>query len=116
MLSSEKKTGVLQLSQGQKFSAICLKDGQIIAASNNDGPQLGKILFDQGLVSLKELQEVLDMAKESGRHLGETLLTMGYIEEDSLKDVIHQQVRDIIRNTLPDEARMEDAESEEKKD
>ncbi len=100
ILSSENKSGVLQLSHGQKLSAICLKDGQIIAASSNYGPQLGKLLFDKGLVTLKKLQEVLDRAKESGKHLGETLLTMGYIDEDTLKEVIHQQIRDTIKKLM----------------
>ncbi len=100
ILSSENKTGVLQLSHGQKLSAICLKDGQVLAASSNYGPQLGKILFDKGLVSLNKLQEVLDKAKETGKHLGETLLDMGYIEEDILKDVIRQQIKETIHELM----------------
>jgi Lar family restriction alleviation protein len=54
ILSSEIKTGVLQLTHAQKISALCLKDGQVIAASSNYGQPLGQILFDKGLVLWEE--------------------------------------------------------------
>lgn len=100
ILLSEDKTGVLQLSQGQKISALCLKDGQVIAASSNYGPQLGQILFDKGLISLENLQKVLENAKESGKRLGETLLNLGYISQDSLRGVISQQIEKTIQELI----------------
>ena len=100
ILSSENKTGILQLSHGHKISAICLKEGQVIAASSNYGRQLGQILFNKGLVSLKKLQKVLDNAKLSGKRLGETLLDMGYISQDALKSVIRQQINETIEELI----------------
>jgi len=100
ILSAENKTGILQLSQGQKTSALCLKDGQVIAASSNHGPQLGQILFERGFVSLKRLQKVLDEAKASGRHLGETLLDLGHISQETLKSVIRQQIKQTIQGLV----------------
>ncbi len=100
MLSSENKTGILQLSQGQKNCAICLKDGQVIAATSNYGKQLGQILMDKGLVSQERLQEVLDKAKKSGKRLGEMLLDMDFICQDTLRDVIRQQISETIQGLI----------------
>ncbi len=100
ILSSENKTGILQLSHSNKISAICLKEGQAIAASSNYGQQLGQILFNKGLVSLEKLQKVLDNAKLSGKRLGETLLDMGYIHQDALKSVIREQINETIQGLV----------------
>jgi hypothetical protein len=99
-LSSEVKTGVLQLMHAQKISALCLKDGQVIAASSNYGQPLGQLLFDKGLVSLEKLQKVLDKAKESGKRLGEVLLDLEYISPDALKEVIRQQISETIQGLI----------------
>ena len=100
ILSSEIKTGVLQLTRAQKISALCLKDGHVIAASSNYGHPLGQILFDRGLVSLEKLQNVLDKAKASGKRLGEILLDLGYISPDLLKEVIRQQISETIQGLI----------------
>jgi len=100
VLSAENKSGILQLTHGQKTSTLCLKDGQVIAASSNHGPQLGQILFEKGLISLKKLQKVLNEAKSSGRHLGETLLDRGLIKQDALKNVIRQQINQTIQGLV----------------
>lgn len=100
ILSSENKTGILQLSHGDKISAICFKEGQVIAASSNYGQQLGQILFNKGLVSLEKLQKVLDHAKLSGKRLGETLLDMDYISQDALKSVIRAQINETIQGLV----------------
>jgi len=100
ILSTENKTGILQLSHGQRISAICLKEGRVIAASSNYGQQLGQILFNKGLVSLEKLQSVLDNAKLSGKRLGETLLEMGYVSQDALKSVIREQINETIQGLV----------------
>jgi hypothetical protein len=88
------------LTRAQKISALCLKDGHVIAASSNYGQPLGQILFDRGLVSLEKLQNVLGKAKASGKRLGETLLDLGYISPDALKEVIRQQISETIQSLI----------------
>ncbi len=100
ILSTENKTGILQLSHNNKISAICLKEGQVIAASSNYSQQMGQKLFDKGLVSLEKLQKVLDNAKTSSKRLGETLLDMGYISQDALKSVIREQINETIQGLV----------------
>ncbi|OQX05398.1 MAG: hypothetical protein BWK80_52235 [Desulfobacteraceae bacterium IS3] len=96
MLASGDKTGILSVIRDHARSAICLKDGNIIAASDTTGLRLGQILYNNGMISHQRLQEALKEAKKSGRMIGETLLSMGYVTQDILKQVIHQQVQEAV--------------------
>ncbi len=100
ILLNENKSGILQVFQGRKRSAICLKNGQVIAASSNYGRQLGQILFDKGMITLNKLQEALDAAKISGKHLGESLLDLGYVDQAALRGLIRQQISHMIQELI----------------
>jgi Lar family restriction alleviation protein len=100
MLSSEKKTGILKIVNGEKRSAICLKSGKIIAASCNWGLQLGQILLDNGLISRENLQKSLEGAKEYGKPLGEVLLSTGYVGHHALMEAIRFQINEIAMDIL----------------
>lgn len=97
VLSSKDKTGVLQLSQDKIKTVICLKEGNIVAASDNSGHiRLGQILYNNGMISNEKLQKALETAKNSDRRLGEVLLSMKYIEPETLKEVVYQQVQETV--------------------
>ena len=100
ILSSDNKTGILQFSSGHKKRAICLKEGKIIAGSGQPGLQLGQILYQKGLISPETVLQVLDKAKQAGKRMGEMLLALGYLEEDTLKELIHHQVREVVFDLL----------------
>lgn len=99
-LSSEKKTGILQIAWGQKRGAIYLKCGNLVAASCNWGRQLGKILLDNRLVSEERLQRSLHRAKKSGKTVGEVLLSFGDISDDALIRAIRFQIREVVMDIL----------------
>lgn len=96
VLSSENKTGVLQLVQGSRIRSIYIRNGKIVAASGRDGLRLGQILYGKGLISQEQLQEALEKAMESDKRVGGVLLDLGYIEEDGLKELIRYQIREAV--------------------
>lgn len=100
ILSSDNKSGILQFTNGQKRKAICLKKGKIIAGSGQPGLQLGQLLYQRGLISPEALLQVLDKAKKAGKRVGEMLLALGYLNEDTLKELIHHQVREVVFDLL----------------
>ncbi|MDM8525309.1 DUF4388 domain-containing protein [Desulfococcaceae bacterium HSG8] len=101
LLSSKSKTGVLQLSQEKIKSVICLKEGNIVAASDNTGQiKLGRILYANGMISEEKLQHALEAAKKSDKRLGEVLVSMKYIDKETLKDVIYHQVQKTVMELL----------------
>jgi Lar family restriction alleviation protein len=95
-MSSANKTGVLFLRQGQEARALYFRDGRIIAANGNEGLRLGQIGFIKGLISQIQLQEALVNVKKTGRRMGEVLLKLNYVTEDSLKEIILHQIREIV--------------------
>ncbi len=96
ILAWDNKTGVLQFIQGQKRRAICLKEGKIIAGSGQPGLQLGQILYERGLISPERLLQVLEMAKKSGKRMGEMLVALGYVSQDTLKELLRHQIRMVV--------------------
>ena len=98
--SSEKKTGILQLTRGQQKGAICLKSGNIIAASCNWGFQLGQILHEKGLISKKSLNQSLSIATKTGKSVGEVLLSSEDISLEALMKAVRRQIREVVMEVL----------------
>lgn len=92
MLSSRDKTGILQMMRGHLKSVVCLKNGSIIAASDSVGLRMGQILHKNGMITDNSLRRALKTAKESGRMLGEVLVSLNIISKKTLEEVIRQQV------------------------
>jgi hypothetical protein len=95
-LSIEKKTGIILLSRGRARRALCLRKGNVIAASGNSRFRLGQILFDEGLISREKLEDALKKSSECGKRLGEVLLDEGYISEGILKGLIQHQTQKVV--------------------
>lgn len=96
MLASKQKTGILQMVRGHAKSVICLKDGYIIAASDSVGLRMGQILYKNGMISDERLKYALQEAKKTGKMIGEILLDLKYVDRDTLKSVIRQQVQEAV--------------------
>lgn len=96
MLASGDKTGLLHVVRGHTKSAICLKDGNIIAASDSNGLRLGQILYKNQMISHENLQNALRIAKKSNKMIGEVLLLKKYITPETLRQVIRQQVLEAV--------------------
>jgi len=96
IVSKGEKTGVLYFRQGEEVRALHLRDGNIIAAGGREGLRLGQIGCGKGLISQKQLQEVLVEAKKTGRRMGEVLLDLAHVNEDDLKELIRHQIREIV--------------------
>lgn len=96
ILSTDNRTGVLHFIQGQATRAISLKNGKIVAASGRKGQRLGQILYGRRLITQAQLQEGLEKAKKENKRLGEVLLDLDYIDEDSLKELIRYQIQEAV--------------------
>jgi len=96
LMSLANKTGVLNLRQGQELRALYFREGKIIAANGNQRLRLGQIGFSKGLISQIQLQDALVKVKKTGRRMGEVLLTLNYLTEDSLQEIILHQIREIV--------------------
>ena len=96
ILADEKKTGVLQLVEGERRVAVCFRQGDIIAVSGNDRKRLGQRLIEEGAITKKVLDHALKVAKKTGKRLGETLVKSRLVGEDSLKEIMRLQIDESI--------------------
>jgi c-di-GMP-binding flagellar brake protein YcgR len=95
-LSIEKKSGVVLLSRGRARRALCLKEGNVIAASGSSMFRLGQIILDLGIISREKLEDALYKAMKCGKRLGVVLLEEGYISEGILKGLIQHQIQKVV--------------------
>jgi hypothetical protein len=96
-LSSDQKTGVLQISGGGNTAKIFIKSGFIVYATSSQHEfRLGHLLKSEGLLSDEKLQECLQLAEEKNQQLGRFLVEQGYISRSSLKDFLHLQAEEIL--------------------
>ena len=97
LLSSEKKTGILRISNNKEEYQVCFLDGFIIYATESQkGTRLGHLLIKDGIISSEQLQECLTVAKKMKKALGKIFVEQGYISKKILEKYIYRQVIEII--------------------
>jgi Lar family restriction alleviation protein len=96
ILSSENKSGIIEFKHLEKKSAVCLKDGKIVAARGTKEMRLGEILHERRLISPEKLKNALAFAKKYGKRLGEALLSLNYVSQKTLHDIINHQIREAV--------------------
>jgi hypothetical protein len=96
VLSLEHKSGVLHFIRGQTGRAICFRDGKIIAATGGECLRLGHLLRNKRLISWEKLKEALVKARESNKRLGETLLDLGLVSNDIVKNTVRFQIQQTV--------------------
>ena len=96
VLSLEHKSGVLHVIKGKSTRAICFRDGKVIAATGGEGLRLGYILRNKRLISWEKLEEALVKSRDSNRRLGEVLLDLGLISNDTLKNTVRFQIQQTV--------------------
>ena len=97
MLHNDSKTGELRFQEGGNEVIIFLKEGDVVfAQATHQDSRLGSLLRSKGIISAAQLQECLDESKKTKEALGKTLVSFGYITEDTLKKVLCKQAKDVI--------------------
>jgi len=97
LLCNDKKTGVLQVGDEGNEVKVYFKEGTVIyAISSQKEHRIGYFLKSKGMLSERDLQKCLQVAKQKKFQLGKVLVDEGYITIDDLKDVISLQVENIL--------------------
>ena len=60
--------------------------------------KLGSELVESGLITQSQLNEAQKYIEESGGHLGEALLELGYISMDKLNEFIAEIIRAFVKS------------------
>jgi len=100
VLADEKKTGVLYLVRSDRRGALCFSKGDIIAISGDGWNRLGEILVENGAISRRVLDRSLELARSSGKRLGEILLGSGFVAENTLREIMNHHIRTSVQDLL----------------
>lgn len=99
LLSSQRKTGVLSLKQGQDAAALDFEEGQITGGYySRKGVQedLSGYLFKTGLVGEAELARVEEEQARRRVPLEEVLIEGGFLSQEDFAEVIRFKIQEIM--------------------
>lgn len=97
LLFSGKKTGILEVTFGEKHKRVYLKSGMIVSAdSSDDEDLLGNFLIKRGKIKKINLNRALSLHKSSGKMLGQVLIEMGLFSDAEICNCLKMQVEEII--------------------
>lgn len=93
---TQRRTGVLILTQGDVRKQVFFELGQIVfASSTRNEDRLGETLVRHGKLSREQLTAFLD-SLESGQHLGNALVERDFLNNRELISYVNFQIIDII--------------------
>lgn len=93
----QRLTGVLFAERLKyKRSVYFQGGGAIFATSNLSEDKIGKILFTQGKITMDQLMQALDKAKQERKRLGSVLVELEFISAKDLFEAVVFQVEQVI--------------------
>ncbi len=100
LLSTGKKTGVLEVKTSTRQKEVAFKDGNIIFASSLNASEdlLGSMLLRRGRISKSDLERAITLHKQTGRQLGTTLIDMNLFDKQEITECLKLQIEEIVYN------------------
>jgi hypothetical protein len=96
-LASGRKTGTLKLGRGSIVKHIYLEDGLIVGSSSNDPKEyLGQVLLHYGKIEEAQLQQAMEIQRQSGGKLGVILSERGFVTQKDVIEVLRTRTLEII--------------------
>lgn len=99
LISLQKKTGILTFTSADGFITLIFENGFIVgvdAFPKKLETRVGHVLVKQDLISDEMLQRALVIQKRTNQKIGEILLSMGLIGENSVVEALENQATEII--------------------
>ena len=96
-MASAEKTGILKVERKKLARWIQFDRGRVVGCSSDDPPQrLGQFLLSRELITPDQLREALEVQETTGKHLGMTLVEMGFLSSDSLAQHLEAKAEETI--------------------
>ena len=107
LLSLQKKTGRLQLSNGKENLELFFLHGHLVNLhwpSRPRGKKLASVLINNNLITKEQAEEAIVRQKTTGQHLGFILINMGLLKEQDLAGPLSIHMMEGLRAALNLEA------------
>jgi hypothetical protein len=96
-LAAGRKTGSLRIGRGSISKEIYLENGLIVGSSSNDPKErLGQVLLHYAKIEESQLQQAMEIQRQSGGKLGVILATRGFISQGDVMEVLRTRTLEII--------------------
>jgi hypothetical protein len=96
-LAAGRKTGTLKIGRGSIVKQIYLEGGLIVGSSSNDPREyLGQILLHYGKIEETQLQNAMEIQRQSGGKLGVILASRGFVSQQDVVEVLRTRTLEII--------------------
>jgi len=96
-LAAGRKTGTLKIGRGSIVKQIYLEDGLIVGSSSNDPREyLGQMLLHYGKIEETQLQNAMEIQRQSGGKLGVILASRGFVSQQDVAEVLRTRTLEII--------------------
>jgi len=93
LLSNDKKTGILELTDGNDIVQIFLSEGTIINAFGSSRVErLTNYLCSEGVITAKQLEECLEVSTQTGKKIGMVLVEKCFISQEKLESLLKRQI------------------------
>lgn len=99
LLDMQRKTGALQLSNKKARVTLFIRDGLLDFASYAGLPEeflLGRYLIETAALTRAKLDEYLDLARKSGKVLGDYLVSNGVMTDQQLRSALSNQTSELL--------------------
>ena len=103
LISFQKKTGLLDLTEGKEHIRMNFLNGELQDVqwmTRPDDKKLAALLVKDQLLSLEQAEQALTRAKNTGQKLGFTLINMGLVKEDDIAGFIILHMMEGLRIVL----------------
>src|SRR5947208_5212194 len=96
-LAAGRKTGTLKIRHTGVTKQIYLEHGFIVGSISNDPREyLGQMLLHYGKIDETQLQNAMEIQRQSGGKLGMILSARGFVSQDDILDVLRKRTLEII--------------------
>jgi len=93
LLSNDKKTGILELTDGHDIVQVYLRDGTIINAFGSSRvDRLTNYLRSEGIITEEQLQKCMKISAHTEKKIGMVLVEQGFISSETLENLLHRQI------------------------
>lgn len=99
LISLQKKTGILTFTSSDGFITLIFEQGLIIGVDSFPKKlemRVGNVLVKQDFISEEMLQRALTIQKRTNQKIGEILIGMGLMGEDTIKDSLKTQAVEVV--------------------
>ena len=92
-------TGILITETEEGIRKIYFRGGEMVyAASNVSREQMSSLLLSVGKITMRQYQEILIRARETGRNEGMIMVEMRYLSPSELVRAVHEQAEAVVMN------------------